>query len=141
MHISVLWPGVPDHPLPRTSSYANAFDFITNGYWPLTKELLRIVFPVGRDLSTEPTTYITGHSQGGGRAELAALWLEAQDGKAYKTYSFDGVGVQCALTVCSRFSKVFLFPLLVYCFPLFPAAVLSGTNLEHSQAAVEEAIC
>eukprot|EP00392_Amoebophrya_sp_AT5.2_P014123 g14261.t1 len=63
------------------------------GYWPLTKQLVDAILPTvaGKNL------YLTGHSQGGGRAQLVSMWLEKQKGMTVPTYTFDGVGVQCAV--------------------------------------------
>ncbi|CAD7942668.1 unnamed protein product [Amoebophrya sp. A120] len=74
-------------------------DLIQQGYWPLTKAVVRAVLPAGRNTAGEATNsiYITGHSQGGGRAAMASIWLENTDGTAYPTYLFAGVGTQCAV--------------------------------------------
>jgi hypothetical protein len=70
-------------------------DIRKHGYWPLTKMMVRTLLPVDRDVTKDPTIYITGHSQGGSRASLVSMWLEKEDGEKYKTYSLSPIGVQC----------------------------------------------
>ncbi|CAD7935048.1 unnamed protein product [Amoebophrya sp. A25] len=72
---------------------SNTWSLINEGYWPLTKQLVESVLPQvsGKNF------YITGHSQGGGRASLVSMWLEKTKGMTVPTYTFDGVGVQCAV--------------------------------------------
>lgn len=81
----------------RKGSNINATELIVNGYWPLTKQVVREVLPENRTLDNEDPVYITGYSQGGGRASLVSMWLEQTDGIAYETYVFGAVGVQCAV--------------------------------------------
>jgi len=65
------------------------------GYWELTKEMVRQILPSDRDTSLEEQIYLTGHSQGGTRAQLVAMWLEKEDGVQYPTYTFGAPGTQC----------------------------------------------
>ncbi|GMI38942.1 hypothetical protein TeGR_g11085 [Tetraparma gracilis] len=73
----------------------SASDIKKYGYWPITKLMVRSLLPADRDQNLDPTIYISGHSQGGARASLVSMWLEKEDGVAYKTYSLSPLGVQC----------------------------------------------
>ena len=85
----------------HNSDLANSVDGVSvgeikkYGYWPITKKVMRGLLPADRDLDAEPTIYLTGHSQGGARASLVSMWLEKEDGIAYKTYALSPVGCQC----------------------------------------------
>jgi hypothetical protein len=46
---------------------------------------------------TSGNVYLTGHSQGGGRASLASMWIKKSWNKEYQTYVFSAVGTQCAV--------------------------------------------
>lgn len=75
------------------SGVADALNVIQHGYWPLTKQLVTDILAT----HSGKTIYITGHSQGGGRAVLASMWLKKSQALTIPTYTFAGVGVQCAV--------------------------------------------
>lgn len=67
-------------------------EVISRGYWELTKYLADKVvasLPAGQKL------FISGHSQGGTRASLVAMYLKKSTGVAYPTVSFAGTGASC----------------------------------------------
>ena len=72
----------------------NTMEVMEQGYWPLTKQIFTALLPT---VDATKTLYITGHSQGGGRASLVAMWREKKFAEIIPTYTFDGVGVQCAV--------------------------------------------
>ena len=68
-------------------------EIISRGYWELSKHLVdRVVagLPAGQQL------HISGHSQGGTRASLVAMYLQKRTGVAYPTTTFAGTGASCA---------------------------------------------
>eukprot|EP00929_Paragymnodinium_shiwhaense_P059634 TRINITY_DN29859_c0_g1_i1.p1 TRINITY_DN29859_c0_g1~~TRINITY_DN29859_c0_g1_i1.p1 ORF type:complete len:1055 (+),score=229.04 TRINITY_DN29859_c0_g1_i1:171-3335(+) len=68
-----------------------------DGLWYLTKKMVRILMPYGRNIATErqKTLLFTGSGLGGTHAALTALWLQTVEAMVYPTYVFAPHGFQC----------------------------------------------
>ena len=91
----------------------SASDIKKYGYWPITKLMVRSLLPADRDQNLDPTIYISGHSQGGARASLVSMWLEKEDGVAYKTYEGGGLNTSHGASDFLHFSS-FLAQVLAF---------------------------
>jgi len=65
---------------------------VDQGFWPITKE---VVMATIRGLDSGEKLFFTGHSQGGSRAALAAMWRENLDGTLHETVTFGALGGTC----------------------------------------------
>jgi cbb3-type cytochrome oxidase subunit 3 len=63
------------------------------GYWKLTKHIVDQVF--ARTTAENRTLILTGHSQGGTRAQLASMYLQQAYGIQVPTVSFAATGAAC----------------------------------------------
>ena len=65
------------------------------GYWPITKVIMEAM---REGLAAGDQLLISGHSQGGGRAQLASMYLTKKypTETAWPTVTFAAVGMQCA---------------------------------------------
>jgi Lipase (class 3) len=63
------------------------------GYWKLTKYIIDEVY--ANVISQNRTLILTGHSQGGTRAQLASMYLQHEYGVKVPTISFAGTGSAC----------------------------------------------
>ena len=66
------------------------------GMWEITRAITRREVPRGTKANASAPVYLTGFSQGGARAQLAALLLAHEDGVRYNTTTMAATGVQCA---------------------------------------------
>lgn len=65
------------------------------GYWEFTKVIVDSVYQEHVNTSEPETLYITGHSQGGGRAALSSMYLEKKFNKTIETVTFAATGGGC----------------------------------------------
>lgn len=63
------------------------------GYWKLTKYIVDQVY--AEALARNQTMVLTGHSQGGTRAQLASMYLQKEHGVQIPTVSFAATGAAC----------------------------------------------
>jgi len=63
------------------------------GYWKLTKYIVDQVY--AETLARNQTLVLTGHSQGGTRAQLASMYLQKEHGVQIPTISFAATGAAC----------------------------------------------
>ena len=68
-------------------------DEVETGYWKLTKHIVDEVY--ARAFSQNRTLVISGHSQGGTRAQLASMYLHHKHGVKIPTVSFAATGSAC----------------------------------------------
>jgi hypothetical protein len=83
--------------LRAASGLSATVNVMKNGFWSLTKEVVRTELAAGRNTGLDGNVYITGHSGGGARAAMVSMWLEKDDSTAFPTYTFGAPGVQCAV--------------------------------------------
>jgi len=63
------------------------------GYWELTKHIVDQV--VAETVAKNRTLILTGHSQGGTRAQLASMYIQKEHGLEISTVSFAATGAAC----------------------------------------------
>lgn len=61
----------------KYQKFSEAWTHVVNGYWPSVKEVVTDVLGLTDESSTHggKKVWITGHSQGAWRGDMASMWL------------------------------------------------------------------